>query len=176
MVRSRSLPAILALALTVLAPNASAQGNTTLRSTRLSELAGQLLGLGEARRLTPPSDTVPGSVILYQLPNEGYCVPATHYVCSIQYAVLLVGVGEAPPTALYYLGEVGEITSVKWLASPLEAQGHELAATLEVCVASFPAGALEANPELSMSFAGYRLLVSFEDLRIDPVALPTCGV
>jgi hypothetical protein len=137
----------------------------SLRPIRLRDtLLARVLVEGEEVRLPSYGKRSPPILLrLWRVGREGSCVKGTEALCSYQYYVAAGDYGEEAPIALYSLGEVGELTSFKWLPRPA---GEAIA--LGVTAVNWPTTALKAERTLKRRARAFNLVVSTDSIRIWP--------
>lgn len=120
----------------------NAAGKTTLSIRPVQEpLLADLLLHGEdvTRRIKGFQPATIETLKLYQLGQEGDCYSETHSLCSYQYFLVVSG-GYGLPSAVYDLGNVGEISSIQ------ATSGKSL--RLDLTVLNYPSFVLNDRPDL----------------------------
>ena len=102
---------------------------------------------------------------LYSVPVPGECVPGTHATCAFDYYLAVSEYDEQPRQAVFHLGVAGEITDLAWVSPP---SPEANAATLGFKVASYPASAVSANPNLEKRADRYQIRISVDALTRIP--------
>jgi len=105
------------------------------------------------------------SLRLYRVAEQGSCIPETHMICSYRYYLAVSEFGEYPDQAVFGLGEVGEIQSVKWL--PTDGWGRAL---LQVEVSNYPEYAYARNPDLVRVTKSFELVVSVDGVELREIS------
>lgn len=122
-------------------------------------LALELATEAEKLDLLKLPDAAPTNIYLwlYSISNEGDCVPETHLVCSFTYFLASRHDGYSGISALFELGQYGEIADIKWV----ESKDLDVA-VLEFSVYNYPKYILERSPALIAKVQRYRLRVEVD--------------
>lgn len=104
------------------------------------------------------------SLHLYRVAEQGSCIPETHMICNYRYYLAVSDFGEYPDQAVFGLGEVGEIRSIKWL--PTDGWGTAL---LQIEVSNYPEYAYARNPDLVRVTKSFELVVSVDGVEVREV-------
>ena len=111
-----------------------------------------------------PEGDVQLSIKLYRMGRSGSCVPHTHWVCSYRYVLAVSEFDELPSQAVYDLGELGEIRTIRWPSSTGLDQ-----AVWEVYVLNYPADAAKQNPRLELRVKRYRLDITVPRIAVTAI-------
>jgi len=101
------------------------------------------------------------SLRLYAVPVQGPCVRHTHWICSYEYYLAVSEHDEAPAQAVYSLGDVGEIVSVRWMPGTVGDR-----AILRVSVTNYSMTALRRESTLRREERRFTVDVTVDTLSI----------
>jgi hypothetical protein len=161
------------LFLAFLSVGIQAQSRLDLKSKPITdELLVTILNLSQMKELKPPHPTEHNFFLrLYSLDdmsnNEDssleYCTPGveTEVTCGFRYFLAVHDGSLGVSGVVYDLGQVGEITKIKWLKS-LNSNFDRL--RLEVT--NYPAHAFKLNPKLVRATKNFELTVNMNSLEI----------
>ncbi len=145
--------------------NTQAQSRLDLRNNRIENATlVEILNYAEMQNLNNLSDKSKSSELdlrLYSVGVEGACIPDTHGICSYKYYLAVAEQGVGLEQAVFFLGEVGEITKVEWLESP-----QTYVARLRFEVSNYSSIAFEMNTKLVRKTRSFELNVSARSLKI----------
>lgn len=156
---------IFVLCILFLCSSIQAQSRLDLRNSRIENATlVEILNYAEMQNLNNLSDKSKSSELdlrLYSVGVEGACIPDTHGICSYKYYLAVAEQGVGLEKAVFFLGEVGEITKVEWLESP-----QTYVARLRLEVSNYSNLAFEMNTELVRKTRIFELNVSARSLKI----------
>jgi hypothetical protein len=101
---------------------------------------------------------------LWRVAHIGGC-QESETACSYWYYLAVADVGEEEPVTLYSLGEVGEITSLRWLS-----EKQLGVARLRVTAINWPKSVLETEMKLKHQSRSYGLRISTAAIVVTPIA------
>ena len=156
---------ITALLITFSCVNAHSQSQLNLKNKPIqNELLIEILNDSEMKELAPPLPKHSNFFLrLYSIGELGTCAPEveTEVTCSFKYYLAVSDGGLGVPRKVYDLGEVGEITDVKWLEN-----SNSDVDKLRLEVSNYPTHAFELNPKLKRKSKILELEVSLDSLKI----------
>lgn len=124
-----------------------AQSKLDLKGTSINnDLLAEILNDSEMLELRPELPNHPNYFLrLFSIGELGACAPEleTEVTCSFRYYLAVSDGGLGVKRAVYFLGEVGEIRSVKWIS--METYGP---AKIRVEVGNYPKAVLPYNSKL----------------------------
>ena len=145
--------------------NAHSQSQLDLKNKPIqNELLVKILNDSQMKELKPPLPKHSNFFLrLYSIGDSGICAPEaeTEVTCSFRYYLAVSDGGLDVPGTVYDLGEVGEITDVKWLES-FDSNVDKL--RLEI--SNYPTHAFELNPKLKRKTRIIELDVKLNSLKI----------
>jgi hypothetical protein len=137
-----------------------------------NEFLVKILNLSEMKELKPPRPTDSNFFLrLYSLDDISndaensleYCTPEveTEVVCGFRYFLAVHDGSLGDSGAVYDLGQVGEITKIKWLK-----KSNSDFDRLQLEVTNYPAHAFKLNPKLVKKIKNFELTVNLNSLEI----------
>ncbi len=99
---------------------------------------------------------------LYSIPQQGSCVPETHWNCDYHYYLAVSTFDEYPEIAVVDLGIVGEISKFELV----ETKGFT--EIFQVITNVFSLSAIKANPKLSTNIKKYKISILENKITIFP--------
>ena len=142
-----------------------AQSRLDLRNSRIENATlVEILNYAEMQNLNKLSDKSKSSELdlrLYSVGVEGSCIPDTHGICSYKYYLAVAEQGVGLTQAVFFLGEVGEITKVQWLES-----SQPYLARLQLEISNYSNYGFELNTELVRKTRTLELNVSTRSIKI----------
>lgn len=142
-----------------------AQSKLDLKGTSINnDLLVEILNDSEMQELKPEPPNHPNYFLrLYSIGELGTCAPEveTEVTCSFRYYLAVSDGGLGVKRAVYFLGEVGEIRSVKWI-SP-ETYGP---AKIRIEVGNCPKDVLPYNTKLNFKIRFYEIDVDLNRIKI----------
>jgi hypothetical protein len=154
-----------ALSITFSCVNTYSQSQLDLKNKPIkNELLVEILNDSEMKELKPPLPKHSNFFLrLYSIGELGTCAPEveTEVTCSFRYYLAVSDGGLGVPRTVYDLGEVGEITNVKWLEN-----ADSNVDKLRLEISNYPTHAFELNPKLKRETRIVELDVSLSSLKI----------
>lgn len=145
--------------------NAYSQSHLNLKNKPIqNELLVEILNDSEMKKLAPPLPKHPNLFLrLYSIGELGTCAPEVEkeVTCSVRYYLAVSDGSLGVAGTVYDLGEVGEITDVKWLES-----SDSNIDKLRLEISNYPNHAFELNPKLKRKTRVVELNVSLNSLKI----------
>lgn len=137
-----------------------------------NDLLIKILNLSEMKELKPPRPTDSNFFLrLYSLDDISddaensleYCTPEveTEVVCGFRYFLAVHDGSLGVSGAVYDLGQVGEITKIKWLKT-----SNSNFDRLQLEVTNYPAHAFKLNPKLVKKTKNFELTINLNSLEI----------
>lgn len=148
--------------------NAYSQSRLSLKNKPINnKLLVEILNDSEMKELAPPLPKHSNFFLrLYSIGELGTCEPETEteVVCSFRYYLAVSDGGLGVPRTVYDLGEVGEITDIKWLEN-----SDSNFDNLRLEISNYPTDAFEHNPKLIKKTRVVELNVNLNSLKIKVV-------
>ena len=154
----------------LLAVTNQAQSGLDLKNNAVkNDLLVEILNDSEMKELKPPTPAASSFFVrLYSIKGFGEknCAPEveTEVACVTRYYLAISDGSLGVPGAVYDLGEVGEISEIKFWESP-----DSKFARLFVEITNYPRHAFELNPKLEKKTKNFVLDVNLNTLKIDEV-------
>ncbi len=128
--------------------------NQQIENSRLTEV----LALSSVRQIKAKHHIIK----LYSIPQQGSCVPETHWICDYHYYLAVSTFDEYPEIAVVDLGIVGEIIKFELV----ETKGFT--EIFQVYNMDFSLSAIKANPKLSTKIKKYNISILENNITIIP--------
>jgi hypothetical protein len=145
-----------------------AQSKLDLKGTAINDdLLVEILNDSDMQEVAPDPPNIQNYFLrLYSIGELGTCAPEaeTEVTCSFRYYLAVSDGGLGVRRAVYFLGEVGEIRSMEWIA--METYGP---AKLRVEVGSYPKHVLPYNSKLTVKMRFYEIEVALDKIKIRAV-------
>lgn len=153
------------LSIAFLSVDVHSQSQLNLKNRPIKNaLLVEILNDSEMKELAPPLPKLPNLFLrLYSIGELGDCTPEaeTEVTCSFRYYLAVSDGSLGVQGNVYDLGEVGEITDVRWLES-----ADSNVEKLRLEISNYPAHAFEYNPKLIRKTRIVELNVSLNSLKI----------
>ncbi len=128
--------------------------NHQIKNSRLIEV----LALSSVRQIKAKHHIVK----LYSIPQQGSCVPETHWNCDYHYYLAVSTFDEYPEIAVVDLGIVGEIVKFELV----ETKGFT--DIFQVDTEDYSLSAIKANPKLPTNIKKYKISILENNITIIP--------
>ena len=153
------------LSITLFSINPHSQSKLNLQNKPIKNaLLVEILNDSERRELAPPLTKQPNLFLrLYSIGELGTCAPEaeTEVFCSFRYYLAVSDGSLGVPGTVYGLGEVGEITDIRWLES-----SDSNVEKLRMEISNYPSHAFEYNRRLIRRTRVVELDISLSSLKI----------